>query len=113
MLRSISTISAVPRSIEEITPQPNSASVSPSNIIQRWYGKEHPKAATSLVMLGVAIDSQGRIHEAEKLYQQGLAIHERVYGGVHMRIGQVVNYLGMNALKQAKLDEAEAHFRGR
>jgi tetratricopeptide (TPR) repeat protein len=66
------------------------------------FGKEHLLVAASLNNLGLAYANMGRAREAQKAFEEGLAIHERVPGGGQHH--QLVALLGNFGLLMMKTD---------
>jgi tetratricopeptide repeat protein len=60
-------------------------------------------------MLGVFYADQGKLDEAEKMYQRALQGYEKAWGPDHIHISTLdtVNNLGVLYTDQGKLDEAE------
>ncbi|KAN0068322.1 HET domain containing protein [Elaphomyces granulatus] len=61
----------------------------------------------ALHMLGVLYRNQGKLDEAEKMYQRALQGKEKVLGPDHTSTLSTVNSLGLLYANQGKLDEAE------
>jgi len=62
-------------------------------------------------MLGTVLGAENRYEEAAGVLERALAIRRRVYGEVHPRVANVLNDLGLLALKRGNLDEADARLR--
>jgi tetratricopeptide (TPR) repeat protein len=67
----------------------------------------HPAIATSLNNLAVLYKNQGRLQEAEPLYQEALAIYRQALPSGHPSIANSLNNLAMLYKNQGRLDEAE------
>ena len=80
------------------------------DIIQPFYGKDHPETASAQTMLGRALVSQNRLDEASDILRDALGIQERIYGKVHPRVASALNEIGKVALQSRKYDEAEVAF---
>jgi serine/threonine-protein kinase len=80
--------------------------------IQTWYGKDHHRTASAMTMLGRAMIQQAhKREEAAVVMREALGIQERVFGPVHPRVASALNELGLIALREKRLGEAEASFR--
>ncbi len=80
-------------------------------IMEAYYGEDHPKTGSNLTLLGRAIQYQpNRYDEAEAPLLRSLAIVERAYGPFHPRVASAVNDLGVLSIFREDLDKAEAYF---
>jgi len=85
-------------------------------IVEAWYGPDHPRTAAALSALAVAMGggvlmkrSEGKeeyFTEAGPMLRRALAIQERVHGPIHPEVAEVVFALGLLALHRGDYDEA-------
>ncbi len=73
----------------------------------KGFGPEDPRLADSLNNLAAAYHAQGRYNEAEPLYDQALAIREKILGSEHALVGQNQNNLAELYRNQHRYAEAE------
>jgi tetratricopeptide (TPR) repeat protein len=71
-------------------------------------GDDHPDVATSLNNLAGLYDSQGRYSEAEPLYQQALALRQRLLGDDHPAVASTLWHLGVMRYHQGQVAAAAA-----
>jgi serine/threonine-protein kinase len=81
------------------------------DITEGYYGKQHPKTAINLTMLGRALEFQNKFDESDAVLKQALAIQERVYGPVHPSVAETLNELAANESMRNDMDGAIVQFR--
>jgi tetratricopeptide (TPR) repeat protein len=64
--------------------------------------------ASSLMMLGGVYHLQGRLNDAERLYNEALPIYEKKYGPEHPMVAVTLYALGRLHLSQGKFQDAES-----
>src|SRR5437773_1275361 len=78
------------------------------DITRAFYGQNHYRTAAGLTVLGRALRFQPqRTDEAARLFEQALAIRERVFGKVHPQVASTLNEMGGVALARNRFAEAE------
>jgi tetratricopeptide (TPR) repeat protein len=78
-----------------------------SGSIKIKLAKQRVIVLDAVMKLGLLYTRQGKLGEAEKMYQQALEGHEKALGLEHTLTLQTVNNLGNLYTRQGKLDEAE------
>jgi len=70
-------------------------------------GLDHLSTLRTINNLGNLYSDQGRLNEAEKMYERALSGYEKALGPEHTSTLDTVNNLGTLYTRQGKLDEAE------
>jgi len=78
---------------------------------RRILGEEHPQTISSINQMGVLLDSQGKLEEAERYYREALEKSRRVNGEDHRETLTMINNMGYLMWAEGKLDAAEPYFR--
>jgi tetratricopeptide (TPR) repeat protein/tRNA A-37 threonylcarbamoyl transferase component Bud32 len=78
---------------------------------RRVLGEEHPQTLSSINQMGVLLDSQGKLEEAERYYREALEKFRRVLGEEHPETLTSINNMGFLMWAQGKPDEAEPYLR--
>ena len=76
--------------------------------LEHWFGPDHPYVARTLHGLGVVYQAQGRLDEAQRLYQRALAIWEKHPGAGVLDAATVKASLGAIYTHQGYYVKAEA-----
>ncbi|KAL4786140.1 hypothetical protein BJX76DRAFT_346425 [Aspergillus varians] len=76
-------------------------------LLRRWEVPEEPEIGMAIHDLGCVYLSQGKLKEAEELYQQALSIKEQLFGPDHRSTLESVNNLGLVYTNRRKIQEAE------
>ena len=71
-------------------------------------GSQHPHALTSMGNLGLLLDKQGKLREAEALFSEALTGRFRVLGRAHPHTQAVCTFLVRVLSKQGKARDARA-----
>ena len=79
-------------------------------ITEGYYGKDHPKTANGLTMLGRALIYEKKYDQGQEALQSALAIEEHVFGPMHPAVADTLNELGNIASLLDDYDQAEARF---
>jgi tetratricopeptide (TPR) repeat protein/tRNA A-37 threonylcarbamoyl transferase component Bud32 len=74
------------------------------------FGEEHPRVATALNNVGVALREQSHADEATTFYQRALAIREKVLTADHPDVGNCYNNLGVVASDHGDIDRAVRYY---
>ncbi|KAN0070367.1 TPR-like protein [Elaphomyces granulatus] len=74
---------------------------------EKAWGPDHTSTLDTVNNLGVLYADQGKLDEAEKMYQRALQGKEKAWGPDHTSTLDTVNNLGTLYADQGKLDEAE------
>ncbi|CAF9921052.1 MAG: hypothetical protein ALECFALPRED_001699 [Alectoria fallacina] len=77
---------------------------------QTELGPEHPDTLTSMADLGSIYEEQGKLADAETMYQRALEGYEETYNPDHNLTLNVVRNLGIVFEKQGKLADAETMY---
>jgi serine/threonine protein kinase/TolA-binding protein len=77
------------------------------DIRRRLLGNEHPDTLKSIHVMGLLLQTQGKVSEAEKLYRESLTGRERALGPEHIDTLESRHNLATNLEWQGKFDEAE------
>ncbi|HEX6812763.1 MAG TPA: tetratricopeptide repeat protein [Planctomycetota bacterium] len=80
-------------------------------IRRRWLGGEHEDTLISINGMGLLLQQQGRLAEAEPLYREALEIRSRRLGDEHADTLISINNMGYLLKAQGRLTEAEPFFR--
>jgi eukaryotic-like serine/threonine-protein kinase len=72
-------------------------------------GAEHPHTLASIDAMGLLRQSQGRLAEAERMYQQSMEGRRRALGAEHPETLASNNNMGLLLSEQGRLAEAETH----
>ena len=80
-------------------------------VFRRVYGARHPRVADVLMNLGAVADEQGRYHDAERYYGEGLAIVRGWYGEAHPETASDLTMLARTYIKEDKLGVADSLLR--
>jgi serine/threonine-protein kinase len=75
------------------------------DILQAWYGHDHPSTAVALIDLARDLIGRKRYDDAEPLLRESLAILERVHGPSHPDVADVVYTLGSLAYFRGQFEE--------
>ena len=78
---------------------------------RRVLGEEHPQTLASINQMGVLLDSQGKLEEAERYYREALEKYRRVLGEEHPETLTSINNMGFLMWAEGKPSEAEPYFR--
>ena len=78
---------------------------------RRVLGEEHPQTLNSINQMGVLLDSQGKLEEAERYYREALEKFRRVLGEEHPETLTSINNMGFLMWAQGKPNEAEPYLR--
>ncbi len=91
--------------------QPAAAAVELRQVIARqrnlYGGGPHPLLAVTLNNLGLLVLDEGRVAEAEALFEEALAMARTVYGRSHPTVAAILNNLGQAASQRGDLAAAE------
>src|SRR5207248_611544 len=79
-------------------------------IYERERGPEHLQTAEVLYRLAKDCSAQGKLEQAEPLFQQVLTIYERERGPEHLQTAEVLYNLARNYSHQRKYEQAEPLF---
>jgi CHAT domain-containing protein/Tfp pilus assembly protein PilF len=74
---------------------------------ERTSGPQSPLTATTLVVLGQALQTQGDMTEAERVLRRAFAIREKGLGANHPDVAAVLTTLGQIELGQNRTNDAE------
>src|SRR5207237_2476848 len=74
---------------------------------EKALGPDHTSTLDTVNNLGLLYKSQGKLDEAEKMYQLALQGYEKALGPDHTSTLMTVNNLGLLYADQGKLDDAE------
>ncbi len=80
-------------------------------IRRRALGDDDPDTLTSIDNMGVVLQAQGRLSEAERYYGEALDGRRRVLGDDHPHTLDSINNMGSLLERQGKLAEAEPYYR--
>ncbi len=76
------------------------------------YGEVHPDIAAALSNLGKIQMKLGDLEEAQKSFENSLAITQKLYGEVHPNIAAALSNLGKIQMKACvSLEEAQKSFK--
>src|SRR5213075_2335284 len=78
-----------------------------TNLVTDVAGKKDALVAKSLAQLGVIVQDQGKLAEAEGLFRQSLAIRKQLVGNDHPTVAQTFNTLSGVLTLEGKWAEAE------
>ncbi|HYV20039.1 MAG TPA: serine/threonine-protein kinase [Verrucomicrobiae bacterium] len=78
---------------------------------RRVLGEEHPQTISSINQMGVLLDSQGKLQEAERYYREALEKSRRVNGEDHRETLTMINNMGYLMWAEGKPGGAEPYFR--
>lgn len=79
-------------------------------IVRAWYQKDNTETELAEEALAKTLVHEHKYDEASKLLRHALDAQQRNVGKVHPYVALALNWLGVVALKQGKLDAAEADF---
>jgi len=74
---------------------------------EKAWGPEHTSTLDTVNNLGILYRNQGKLVEAEEMYQRALDGKEKTWGPEHTSTLDTVNNLGLLYADQGKLAEAE------
>lgn len=74
-------------------------------------GEEHPDTLASINSMGVLLQDQGKLSEAEPYFRDALEKSRRVLGQEHPSTLSAINNLGTLLKAQGRLDDAEPYYR--
>jgi len=80
-------------------------------ITEKLLGKDNLTVASSLNILALLYDSQGKPHEAEPMYERALEIIEKSLGKDHPNVATSLNNLALIYYALGKYDKAEPMYR--
>ncbi|HWX19693.1 MAG TPA: tetratricopeptide repeat protein [Candidatus Binatia bacterium] len=78
-----------------------------TNLVTDVRGKKSALVAKSLAQLGVIVQDQGRLAEAEGLFRESLAVRKELAGNEHPTVAQTLNTLSGVLTLEGKAAEAE------
>ena len=70
-------------------------------------GRDHTSTLDTVNKLGILYKDQGKLAEAEKMYERALEGYEKAWGPEHTSTLRAVNNLGLLYANQGKMAEAE------
>ena len=77
---------------------------------EKALGPEHSSTLDTIHNLGILYKDQGKLAEAEVMYEQALAGYEKALGPEHISMLRTINNLGLLYQQQGKQAEAEIMF---
>jgi serine/threonine-protein kinase len=76
--------------------------------LRKYYGESHPYVALALNNIARAETDSGRYADADRHFQEALALQRKIYGGPHPETALTLHNYGFLRLDEGRLEEAEA-----
>ncbi|MBK6407709.1 MAG: tetratricopeptide repeat protein [Holophagales bacterium] len=76
--------------------------------LRKYYGESHPYVALALNNIARAETDSGRYADADRHFQEALALQRKIYGGPHPETALTRHNYGFLRLDEGRLEEAEA-----